>query len=194
MPLAYLYSRVSTPRQIDGLGLRRQSEERDKWIAARPELNLPVVEDYTDLGLSGRGKARTEGKLSLILDAINTGKIPVGSYLIVDSLDRITREELIDAYSLILGIIRAGIIIVTVGDGMVYDRSEREKTMFQLMISLVVLARSSNESDAKSDRGLKNWAIKRKLAETGKPLTRMTPAWITYDDNQECFALNEHAE
>jgi len=62
------------------------------------------------------------------------------------------------------------------------------------LISLVVLARSSNESDAKSDRGLKNWAIKRRLAEIGKPLTRMTPAWITYDNSRKCFSLNKHAE
>ena len=38
MPLAYLYSRVSTPRQIDGLGLRRQADERERWLAAHPEL------------------------------------------------------------------------------------------------------------------------------------------------------------
>jgi len=112
----------------------------------------------------------------------------------VDSLDRISREELIDAFSLILEIIRAGIIIVTIGDGMIYDRSDREKAMFQLLISLVVLARSSNESDVKSERGLKNWVMKREEARAkGTPLTRMTPAWITYDEGRKCFVLNEHA-
>lgn len=92
MPLAYLYSRVSTSRQIDGLGLRRQAEEREKWLAAHPELNLTVVEDYADLGASARGKSRTEGKLGLILERIADRTIPTGSYLICDSLDRISRE------------------------------------------------------------------------------------------------------
>ena len=107
---------------------------------------MTVVQDHTDLGISGRGKNRTEGKLGLILAGIETGKIPIRSYLIVDSLDRITREELIDAYYLILTIIRAGIVIVTTSDGFTYDRADRERMLFGLMISLVICARSSNRS------------------------------------------------
>ena len=197
MPLAYLYSRVSTKRQIDGLGLRRQAEDRDKWLAAHPELKLTVVQDYTDLGVSGRGKNRTEGKFGLIINAIHAGKIPVGSYLIVDSLDRITREELIDAYYLVLTLIRAGIIIVTTSDGMVYDRTDKERMMFGLLISLVIVARSSNELDLKSDRGLKNWHIKRQGAEnrtSPRRYTRMTPAWISFDEQRNEFVLNEHSK
>jgi DNA invertase Pin-like site-specific DNA recombinase len=108
MPLAYLYSRVSTPRQIDGLGLRRQAEERERWLGAHPELKLTIAENYADLDVSARGKSRTEGKLGLILEKIADGTIPTGSYLICDSLDRISREELIDAHYLVSGIIRAG--------------------------------------------------------------------------------------
>jgi len=81
MPLAYLYSRVSTPRRIDGLGLRRQAEERERWLAAHPELKLTIVENYADLGVSARGKSRCEGKLGLILERIADGTIPTGSYL-----------------------------------------------------------------------------------------------------------------
>jgi DNA invertase Pin-like site-specific DNA recombinase len=202
MPLAYLYSRVSTPRQIDGLGLRRQAEERDKWLAAHPELHLNVVENYSDLGISARGKSRTEGKLGLILDRIADGTIPTGSYLICDSLDRISREELIDAHYLVSGIIRAGIVIVTIGDGMIFDRSDKERMMFNLLISLVVLARSSNESDSKSRNGLTLWATKRADAEaSGTKLSAMTPAWIDTEKMMlgekiigRKFSLNRHAE
>jgi DNA invertase Pin-like site-specific DNA recombinase len=127
MPHAYLYSRVSTPRQIDGLGLRRQAEERERWLAAHPELKLTIVEKYADLGVSARGKSRTERKLGLILERIANRPISSGSYLICDSLDRISREELIDAHYLVSGIIRAGIVIVTIGDGMISDRSDKER-------------------------------------------------------------------
>jgi hypothetical protein len=41
---------------------------------------------------------------------------------------------------------------------MIFDRSDKERMMFNLLISLVVLARSSNESDNKSRNGLKLWA------------------------------------
>jgi hypothetical protein len=42
------------------------------------------VEDYRDLGISGRGKNVTEGKMGLILDGIKSGKIPTGSWLAVE--------------------------------------------------------------------------------------------------------------
>src|ERR1700676_3523975 len=110
MPLALPLQPSIDARQIDGLGLRRQAEERERWLAAHPELDLTVVENYADLGVSARGKNRTEGKLGLILERIADGTIPTGSYLICDSLDRISREELIDAHYLVSGIIRAGIV------------------------------------------------------------------------------------
>jgi DNA invertase Pin-like site-specific DNA recombinase len=194
MPRLYVYSRVSTLRQITGHGLTGQDEARERWLADnQKKFDLELVEDYRDLGISGRGKNVTEGKMGLILDGVESGKIPTGSWLAVDSLDRISRDELIEAHYLVSGIIRAGIIIVTIADGMIFDRSEKEKMMFNLLISLVTLARSSNESEAKSFRGLRNWVAKRAEAETGKPMTAMTPAWIDLDDSG-CLVLNQHAE
>jgi hypothetical protein len=64
MPLAYLYSRVSTPRQIDGLGLRRQAEERERWLAAHPELKLTIVENYPTWASVLGGKAALKASLA----------------------------------------------------------------------------------------------------------------------------------
>ena len=128
MPRLYVYSRVSTLRQMTGHGLTGQDEARERWLADNQEkYDLELVEDYRDLGISGRGKNVTEGKMGLILDGIKSGKIPTGSWLAVDSLDRISRDELIEAHYLVSGIIRAGIIIVTIADGIIFDRSEKEK-------------------------------------------------------------------
>jgi DNA invertase Pin-like site-specific DNA recombinase len=183
VPRLYVYSRVSTPRQVSGHGLTGQDEARERWLADnQKKYDLELVEDYRDLGISGRGKNITEGKMGLILDRIADGTMPKGSWLAVDSLDRITRDELLDAHYLVSGIIRAGIIIVTISDGMIFDRADREKAMFNLLISLVVLARSSDESDAKSSRGLRNWAAKRSAAESGITMTGMMKAWIDVVD------------
>ena len=74
--------------------------------------------------------------------------------------------------------------------------------MFNLLISLVVLARSSNESDSKSRNGLKLWAAKPADAEArGIALSAMTPAWIDTEKTTRGekvigrkFSLNRHAE
>jgi hypothetical protein len=94
-------------------------------------------------------------------------------------LDRISREELFDAHYLVSGIIRAGIVIVIIGDGMIFDRSNKERMMLNLLISLVVLTRSSDDSDSKSRNGVKHLAAKRANTEaSGIKLSAMTPAWI----------------
>ena len=195
MPRLYVYSRVRTLRQMTGHGLTGQDEARERWLADnQKKYDLELVEDYRDLGISGRGKNVTEkGKMGLILDGIESGRYPNWIMAGGGQLDRISRDELIEAHYLVSGIIRAGIIIVTIADGMIFDRSEKEKMMFNLLISLVTLARSSNESEAKSFRGLRNWVAKRAEAETGKPMTAMTPAWIDLDEFG-CLVLNQHAE
>jgi hypothetical protein len=85
---------------------------------------------------------------------------------------------------------------------MIFDRSDKEGMMFNLLISLVVLARSSNESDNKSRNGLKLWAAKRADAEaSGIKLSAMTPAWIDTKKTalgekviRREFSVNRHAE
>ena len=58
------------------------------------------------------------------LEAVRVGSVKRGSYLIVESLDRLSREQVLTAQSLFLSIIQAGINLVTLMDGKVY-RPER---------------------------------------------------------------------
>jgi DNA invertase Pin-like site-specific DNA recombinase len=54
------------------------------------------------------------------VDAIKSGAVKSGSYLIVESLDRLSREQVLKAQSLFLSIIQAGICLVTLTDGRVF--------------------------------------------------------------------------
>lgn len=62
---------------------------------------------YKDLGLSGfRGDNARTGELAVFLEAIKLGKVQRGSILIVEALERLTRDDIDEALDLFLGIIR----------------------------------------------------------------------------------------
>src|SRR4028119_1217108 len=92
MPKAYSYLRFSTPEQIKGDSRRRQTSMAQEY-AAKHGLTLDEELTYQDLGVSAfRGKNAEDGKLSEFLDAVRFGKVEPGSYLLVESLDRISRQ------------------------------------------------------------------------------------------------------
>src|SRR5262245_1315641 len=90
-PLGYSYLRFSAMPQERGSSTDRQLERSTEYAAKH---NLNLVRDYKDPGVSAaKGKNITEGKFSLFLKALEDGKIPRGSYLLVESIDRISRQE-----------------------------------------------------------------------------------------------------
>src|ERR1700712_5653026 len=87
----YLYSRVSTAVQLDGMGIDRQDNALTQFLARHPELVLRGT--FKDLGISARyGENKLKGEFGDFLKMVESGKVKRGSYLVVESLDRISRE------------------------------------------------------------------------------------------------------
>src|SRR5215475_6729954 len=108
---AYSYVRFSTLDQIKGDSQRRQTEAAAAWCKKN---NIELVESYRDFGVSAfHGKNAETGALSDFLDLVRNGRIQKGSYLVVESLDRISRKQVLDALDIFMNLIRAGIKIVT---------------------------------------------------------------------------------
>jgi DNA invertase Pin-like site-specific DNA recombinase len=81
---------MSTDAQLKGDSHRRQLETSDKYIA---DNGLELIERLSDLGVSAFRGANVEyGALGRFLQAVREGKVEVGSYLIVEALDRISRQ------------------------------------------------------------------------------------------------------
>src|SRR5688572_8784897 len=107
-PKAYSYVRMSTEGQLQGDSLRRQLE-RSKEYAAEQGLDLDE-RTFSDIGVSAyRGKNLKQGALSRFLEAVRSKKITAGSYLLVESLDRFSRDEVASAHSEFMQLIKAGI-------------------------------------------------------------------------------------
>jgi DNA invertase Pin-like site-specific DNA recombinase len=185
---AYSYIRFSTPEQALGDSLRRQVQLAEEY-ARKHGLSLDDTTKLTDRGLSAyKGEHRTKGALGEFLGLVEAGQIPKGSILIVENLDRLSREQVTDALSQFMAIIRAGIKVVTLQDGMEYDQASMNQNWAQLIISITYMARAHEESEAKSKRLRAAWEEKRNSIQERK-LTQMAPAWLKLSKDKTEFLL-----
>lgn len=176
---AYSYIRFSTLEQAKGDSLRRQIEKSIAY-AKKHDLILDESLNLQDLGLSAfSGTHRTKGALGEFLELIDKGQIAKGSVLIVENLDRLSREKVLDALNQFTSIIKAGISIVTLQDGIKYTNESINQNWAQLIISITYMARAHDESKTKSIRLKAAWDEKRrKVYSFDKKLTSQVPAWI----------------
>ena len=175
-PRAYSYLRMSTDLQLKGDSRRRQLEASKAYVE---EHGLELADDarLEDIGISAFNGANVrDGALGQFLAAVKAGSVEKGSYLLVESLDRISREEILPAHTLFLSIVQAGINLVTLADKRVY----RAKTtnLVDMITSLVIMERAHEESKTKSMRVGAAWKNKRTKAAEGQPMTARCPAWL----------------
>lgn len=184
--LAFSYLRFSHPDQAKGDSLRRQTELRDAWLA-RNNATLDTSLDMTDKGISGyTGEHRSNPDrhaLAAFLALVKKDRIPKGSYLIVENLDRLSREDIIPALSLLLELIQAGIRVVQLLP--VETIFDAQSNPMHLMMAIMELSRGHSESQMKSERVGRAWQEKkRRAAENGEPLTARTPSWLRLIDGE----------
>jgi DNA invertase Pin-like site-specific DNA recombinase len=185
---AYSYLRFSSARQAAGDSRRRQAAfaaelcQRNGWI-------LDDSLHLEDLGVSAfRGKNAEVGSLSVFREAVRSGRVAPGSILIVESLDRLSRDAVDEAYDLFRGIIRAGITIATRTPERVYNQEACGGDMLALLEPLFIMSRAAEESETKSVRLRAVWGRKKeRAASEGKPHTAMSPAWIKLTPDGYCL-------
>ncbi len=188
--IAYSYMRFSNPQQASGDSRRRQLAMAEKY-ATQHGLPLDKQLSFRDLGVSAfRGKNAREGALSAFLEAIEHHLVPWGSYLLVESLDRLSRDRILAAQALFLQIIQAGVTIVTLTDQRSYSLDSINQNPLDLVVSLVVLMRANEESEMKSRRIRAAFEVMRsKLAE--RPWTARCPGWLRLDKATGRFSIVE---
>ncbi len=185
-PKAYSYLRMSTERQLLGDSKRRQEELSRRYAE---ENNLQLVEDneLQDIGVSAfKGRNVQKGALGVFLDQVDTGKVERGSYLLVESFDRLSRQELWPSLDLFKRLTDAGINIVTLSDRQFYKAGESD--MNKLMYSIMVMSRAHEESKIKSERISAAWENKRKNIGKNK-LTARAVGWVKLSTDRMKFDI-----
>ena len=186
-PRAYSYLRMSTDLQLKGDSRRRQLEA-SRAYAESEGLALADDAQLEDIGISAyKGANARDGALGQFLAAVKSGSVERGSYLIVESLDRLSREEILPAHTLFLSIVQAGINLVTLTDKRVY----RAKTtnLVDMITSLVIMERAHEESKTKSMRVGAAWKNKRSKAVAGQPMTARCPAWLQLSADRKSYEV-----
>lgn len=178
MRKAYSYIRFSTPDQAKGDSFRRQSEFAKRYCEEKG-LTLDTTLKLSDLGISAfKGDNVRTGALAGFLEAVTAGRIPKGSVLILESLDRLSRNQLNTAHRLFTSILEAGVHIVTCNPEREYTPADLND-LIGTVEPLLYFFRAHEESATKSKRVSESWNSRRKKAEEDQtPMTTVGPQWL----------------
>jgi DNA invertase Pin-like site-specific DNA recombinase len=185
-PVAYSYQRFSHPDQAKGNSLRRQNDLANDW-AKRTKVPLDKSLTLRDKGVSAfTGEHRSNPDrhaLALFLKWIEKGRVRPGDYLLIENLDRLSREEVVPAAHLLTGVLLTGVRVVQLSPSelLLTEKSDA----FDIMRAVMELSRGHGESVIKSRRVGAKWAERRKNSrENGDLLTNRIPAWIEIRDGK----------
>lgn len=179
---AFSYIRFSSKKQQKGESFRRQSEfavevcRENGWV-------LDETLTLSDLGVSAfRGANAKVGALAEFLEAIRIGRVLRGSFLIIESIDRLSRNKVGEALQLFISILNSGVSIVTREPRRTYTQ-DSINDIASLLEPLIYMSRAHEESATKSFRLKDAWAKKKERAATqGLPMTKMAPRWLELTD------------
>lgn len=176
--MIYSYTRFSSEKQRHGDSVRRQVEAVEQW-AKMSGGGLRLDTSLRDEGVPGfRGRNAKVGALARFLKAIEEGMVAPGSVLVVENLDRLSRNEPLEGLDLLKTIIKAGVEIVTLHDGRRYTRENLSRDVVFLINALLILARGYEESDTKSKRLAASWQNKRRLVAEGQIVSSWIHPWL----------------
>lgn len=192
MPIAYSYIRFSTPDQILGDSLRRQTEASNQY-AIEHGLTLDETLNIRDLGVSAfKGNNFETGALGQFLVAIDDGRVAKDSYLLVESLDRLSRLPVTEALAIFQAIIGRGITIVTLIDSAIYSKERLRNDWTPLLIALVTMSRAHEESAVKSRRIKAAWEAKKVRVKSNKEvMSGRCPWWLKLSDDKSKYEIVE---
>jgi DNA invertase Pin-like site-specific DNA recombinase len=201
-PRAYSYIGLSAPEPAKGDGLTRLRARAAAW-AETHNLDLDRELTFPNPGVSAyrRKNAAAGGVLTTFLSAVEDGRVPRGSYLVLERLDRISRQAVRRVARTLEDICEAGINVVDLEDGgRVHSIDTLDTDQCALIMMVIRFQRASAESVIKGQRVRAAYDSKRELAREQPslplgcpriPFTTLLPGWLRWDDATGCVALIE---
>ena len=189
---AFSYIRMSTEAQLKGHSLERQTELARQYAE---ENGLELVESLQDIGLSAHSGANVQrGELGRFLEALENGEIEKDCVLLVENLDRLSRQNPTKAFTQFSRILEYGIEIHTIFDKQIYTQETINNNPGLLFSSIGYMLRAYSESEDKSKRLRKKWENKRNNLDK-KILTSVCPAWLKPNEDRTGFVvIDENAK
>lgn len=192
MPIAFSYLRVSSPEQAaDGrTGIDRQASGFLPFCH-RHGLT-PNPDPLIDRGLSAyRGGHRSQGALGAFINAAEQGEIIPGSVLVVEDLDRFSREAASHSEQLLHELWDLGLALGIVRDDVVVDRAKYDSDI-GVRLQLLVRRDAAHDYSRKLSQRVKaasDRRIERSLAGE-HVLPHCRPQWLDFDEQIQTFSFN----
>ncbi len=173
-----LYARFSHPGQAQGTSLERQFGKLEAFCARE---GLTVTDRFSDDGRSGyHGHHRSRGHFGEFEAEALQGEHH-GALLLVENLDRLSRQGHEETQDLIRSLTRNGVSVWTLER----DRYDAGKpiTLEQVIMGACRAQRAWDEAETKANRSRDNHRIKMaKAVENGKALSKRTWPWLFVND------------
>lgn len=199
MPTGYAYIRYSTRRQgADDKDSVTRQKASIRAIAARHGVEVPEENFFYENGVSAyTGENSKTGKLKDLIDQIENLSIAPGDFVFVESIDRLSRQRLLQAKDLVYGILKKGVILVTTMDGYIYKLHEDQADIMKQDIMLTVISsRAHEESLTKSNRRKSAWKkAKTEAEETGIVFNKnRLPYGVIFDEKTNTLVIDKKAQ
>jgi hypothetical protein len=196
MPVAYSYIRFSSKKQEQNDSVKRQTRLRDEWLRQNPEMTLDTTISLQDLGVSafrGRNLDPEWGDLGKFIDLAERQESPIekGSILLLERLDRFSRQRVSIAYTALVRLVHAGIKVVVL-DPVAHQIDRENIDQLHVVLPIVTnLCLAHEQSREKSKRVSYAWISRREDTRAGKKIfTKRLPAWLRYNENLNRLELN----
>ncbi|HWD41741.1 MAG TPA: recombinase family protein [Fimbriimonas sp.] len=183
---AYIYIRFSTPKQEKGASKERQLEDCQAFCARR---QWPIADTIQDLGRSAwTGAHLTAGNLGKFAERVRAGEVPPGSVLVVEKLDRLSRQDPRTTQRWMEDLCAKGLSIATVSGDRVYDDAGLRTDLMGTFEILMRAKLAHDESTQKSERVLDRIGRNiQRAKETGRVITAKAPGWLVARKDRSGF-------
>lgn len=191
---AWIYARFSSMEQAKGHSLERQLKSARAHIE-RMGWQHSYEREIIDEGRSAfHGDNRIAGSALFAFEQnVRNGQFATGAVLVVESLDRLTRQGHEETVELLRLLTTHGVSVSTTQDGQFYEAGKR----FDLAAIITIIVKgelSREEIEKRQKRILAVWDKKIEAIQGGerKAVTAMVPAWIDVDPHTRAMMLNRY--
>ena len=202
--LAYSYRRFSSKKQGDGSSLERQLQMAKEVCAEQGWhlVDLPPDEGVSAYKVNGDERLAANmhrGNLGAFLAKAKAGEIGSGAVLIIEKLDRFSRNVYDVVFPVWLNLLQSGVGIYSCVSRTHYTLETIRKNPMLAGMALIEMASANEYSSGLSQRVKKAIGIKIAAAASGKKLAlgAWCPAWVDFIGSRGQpgeFKLNAHAE
>nr|WP_313631933.1 recombinase family protein [Brevundimonas naejangsanensis] len=168
------YARYSSTAQ-EGTSIERQHEAAKEYADSRGWAITEYVKDEARSAFHAEHKRI--GNLGRILKRVESREIGAGDVLIVESVDRLSRQDVMTALDTFIQVINAGITIITTMDGQELNRTNYQNQWTNIIMVMAKMATAHEESLKRSERRKAAWTKSRKEGR----MTILVPAWLNMD-------------